>query len=436
MARISIQTVIFFPVKNMITKTTAKLQRLESSFLLAIVLGIALHLAVADAQTASARLAPTSVTHVDSFYPLGNSDKLLFSFYSLEEPQLSEAHKHGVSATGPYYGKKGLIGGVEHAQAAQLPLLYTTGPKVDFESATPATVSAALALLKSEVASASQRPEIGAWALATEELRHWRPGEMQWLEQATRIIHEGDPLNRPVFMYEPNHRDAEALVKTSRYLDFVAKGTYANYARMKDSRTWVRWSVEQAVEAASKTGKIPVAVLWMARDQETAQDIAAIRSWTRHDVYLSLITGAKGIIVWSGFNKRSGFKRDFKDFYEGYLSAAYELNVNPGLGKVFLRGRAVAGISAVVTQGPSSQTYKYQKKSYTYPTVSTKELRLDGRTYLFVVNSANAPCKVRLDGLPNGSSILNAFTNEAATLSNNELSMTAYDVQALTWRDP
>ena len=201
-------------------------------------------------------------------------------------------------------------------------------------------------------------------------------------------------------MYEPNHRSSADLIKTSQYLDFVAKGTYANHVGMQNKRTWVRWSVEQAVEAASQSSSIPVAVLWMARDQETPEDIAAIRKWTRHDVYLSLVTGAKGIIVWSGFNKRRGFRRHFKDFYEGYLSAAHELNIDPGLGRVFLRGITETDITANVMHGPATQRFRYRDKKYTYPTVSIKQLRLDNQHYLFVVNSANEACRVQLTGLP------------------------------------
>ena len=114
----------------------------------------------------------------------------MFSFYSLEDPQLSEAHKHGVSAIGPYYGRKGLDSELEKAGAAQLPLLYAIGPKIDFLGTATPDIAAAIELLKAEVASAVEQPEIGAWALSTEELRHWRPAEMQWLKQATAVIRD------------------------------------------------------------------------------------------------------------------------------------------------------------------------------------------------------------------------------------------------------
>jgi hypothetical protein len=389
------------------------------------------HLTAYEAHSGNAITEPGS--EALTFYPNGNSDTLLFSFYSLEEPQLSEAHNHGVSAVGPYYGRQGLDRELEKARTAQLPLLYAIGSKIDFSGTAEPDLAGALKLLTAEVSGAVKQPEIGAWALATEELRHWRPAEMHWLEQATAIIRKSDPLHRPIFMYEPNHRSTESLVKTSRYLDLVAKGAYANHVGMQNKRTWVRWSVEQAVEAARASSNIPVAVLWMARDQETPEDIAAIRKWARHDVYLSLVSGAKGIIVWSGFNKRPGFRRHFTDFYEGYLSAAHDLNIDPGLGRVFLRGIAETGITASVTHGPATQKFRYRDKKYTYPIISIKQLRLGNQHYLFVVNSANEACQVQLAGLPKNRSILNGLSKQPATITKGEISMTAYDVQVFTW---
>ena len=63
------------------------------------------------------------------------------------------------------------------------------------------------------------------------------------------------------------------------------------------------------------------------------------------DVYLSLVTGAKGIIVFSGWNNRPGFKEQFQNFYDGYIATAKELNGTPDLGNVFLRGQKTNSVS-------------------------------------------------------------------------------------------
>jgi hypothetical protein len=67
--------------------------------------------------------------------------------------------------------------------------------------------------------------------------------------------------------------------------------------------------------------------------------------------------------------------------------------------------------------------------------VSIKQLRLDNHHYLFVVNSANEACRIRLTGLPHNTEILNALTKQAAAIADSELSLNGYDVQIFTWSD-
>ena len=332
--------------------------------------------------------------------------------YSLIEPELGQARADGLTAIGPYYGKSNLRKTIERAQIAKLPVLYTIGPRLDFEINQKQEYTRALTLLASEVAEASQHTEIGAWVLANEELRYWRKTEMDWLRNATQTIRANDPHNRPILMYEPNNRSAHALVKTSQYLDFIAKGTYANYVGMKHTRTWIRHSIEQAVSAANSTNTIPLAILWMARDQDNDEDIADIQKWARHDVYLSLITGAKGIIIFSGWSKRPGFEKHYHDFYEGYTSAAKELSGELQLGRVFLYGKKQSGINISVIEGPETQQFKYRDQTYEYTTISFKYLLLDDKHYLFIINSANEEVSISIDGLPASLQLYNVFTEE------------------------
>jgi hypothetical protein len=366
----------------------------------------------------------------DTFYPQGK--KLLFSMYSLVEPQLSSAATEGLTAIGPYYGNSGHEKALAYSQAAKLPVFYTAGTRLDFETETGIVLEDELELLRRDIAAASERPEIAAWALANEELRYWRPAEMKWLEQATKVIRDNDPYDRPILMYEPNNRTADAMTKTSKYLDFVARGTYANYANKKYTRTWVRWSIEQAVAAAAATDTTPLAVLWMARDQDNEADIASIPLWTRHDVYLSLITGAKGILVFSGRNNRSGFKKHFQNFYDGYIATAKELNGAPNLGSVFLRGEKTESVSLSIIYGPAVQSFEIKEQAHEYPTVSSAEYALGGRNYLFVVNSAESEVTLKLDGLPQDKEISDAFTGEKAAVTKT-MKLDRLEVIALTW---
>jgi hypothetical protein len=365
-----------------------------------------------------------------SFYPNGNV--MLFSMYSLVEPELSRARADGLTAVGPYYGDPDLDKAIATAASAELPLIYTAGWRLDFDATPNPNLDVELERLATAVADASASPQIAAWALANEELRFWRKAEMLWLENATRVIRDNDPANRPILMYEPNNRNSDGLEKTSQYLDFAAKGAYANHVGMTHKRTWVRWSVEQAVIAAAKTDTVPIAFLWMAKDQENTEDEASIGRWAKHDVYLSLITGAKGIIVWSGWNRRAGFQKDFADFYDGYVTAATELNGELQLARVFLFGEAKLDISISVVTGPTTQSFDYQDNHYEYPTISSAQLELDSKNYLFVVNSAEQAVTIEVNDLPGDKQIINAFTG-ATYAPEAVTALDKYEVLALAW---
>jgi hypothetical protein len=374
----------------------------------------------------------SSVPEPIRFYPAGYD--MLFSMYSIYEPEVDRARSDGFTAIGPYYGKKeDLQRSIGRAKSAQLPILYNIGPIIDFKADPKASHDRELELLISDVVTASKHPEISAWVLPNEEMRHWRSAEMSWLQAATDAIRKHDPLKRPVLMYEPNHRSAGSLAKTSSHLDFVTKGAYANPAGMKYNRTWVRHSIEQAVVAAQETKTTPLAVLWMSRDQENEADIAAIKSWTRHDVYLSLLTGAKGVLIYSGWNKRKGFEKHYADFYAGYASAATELNGELKLSQVFLYGEEQNGIDVSIIDGPRLQQFNYQDEPHIYPTISSKHFLHDGKNYLFIVNSANEDVSIDIDGLPIDQQIKNVFTDEDMGQMSIAV-LNKYDVIALTWK--
>ena len=67
----------------------------------------------------------------------------------------------------------------------------------------------------------------------------------------------------------------------------------------KRDRALVRWSVEQEIEAlkaAGRTDAIPLVMPELCRDPEPNED-TEIRAWVRHDVYLGLASGAKGVLI-------------------------------------------------------------------------------------------------------------------------------------------
>jgi len=173
-------------------------------------------------------------------------------------------------------------------------------------------------------------------------------------------------------------------------------------------------------------------VLWMARDQDNAADISSIPLWTRHDVYLSLITGAKGILIYSGWNNRAGFKKHFQNFYDGYIATAKELNGTADLGSVFLRGKKTESVSISIVDGPTVQSFAIKEQVLEYPTVSSAEYSLGGQNYLFIVNSAESGVTLKLNGLPQDQDIFNAFTGDKAAIAETT-KLNRLEVIALSW---
>lgn len=336
-------------------------------------------------------------------YPRGRV--MLCTLYSVVSPELERMKGDGFTAIGPYYGDPSRSKVIEKARANGLKCIYTVGRHVDFVK-NPKYVMPTDGELRAcatrQVREVAGCPEVAVWCLANEELRHWRPDEMCWLRVTVDAIRKADPQRRPVMMYDPGHRNAAALAHTVEHLDFSSKGMYANRAGLKDQRVWIRWGVEQEVQAIEQANPkaIPLAVLWMAKDPDDPKDDELIDDWTRHDVYLSLISGAKGILLFSGWNRRKGFERTFAKYYEGYASAMRELNGDLQLSQVFLFGRKRNDITIAVSSGPPTLQFEYHKQKASYPSVSHLDVAYGTDRYLFLVNSANVPVHVRVGGLP------------------------------------
>ena len=204
-----------------------------------------------------------------------------------------------------------------------------------------------------EILTWDGEPQIAWWYLRPEEMRYWRAGEIEYLEVAADTIRKTDPRRRPVWMYDPGHRNAASLTHTARHLDIVGKGMYVNYSGMMDQRVWCRWTIDQqkAAIAAANPGATPIAVPEMFQhpgrhnaafleDDETLAPL--IRDWARHDMYAALISGAKGAAVFAvvarPHNDPPFAGRIHRAYYDTYASIARELTGELGLGQVFLFG--------------------------------------------------------------------------------------------------
>lgn len=262
---------------------------------------------------------------------------------------------------------------------------------------------------------------IVGWLLNPEELRHWRPQEIEYLEKATAAIRSIDPQKRPITMYEPGHRDAAGLAKTGIFLDMTSKGMYVNHIKQKDSRIWVKYSTEQGVEAREllkKPDMLVIAIPEMWKDP-ALEEMPLVPNWARHDVYLSLISGARGVIVFS-LAKRPKFTTH-DAYFNSYAQVAKELNGELGLARVLMFGKAMNDLKYEIVSGPHELKLKYQYSEKvpavekTYSSLNTYEVLYTTGRYYFMVNSAKETLEVTVTGFPTDAKIVNLLDNQTIT---------------------
>lgn len=282
-----------------------------------------------------------------------------------------------------------------------------------------------------QVAKVAHRKSICWWYLTPEELRHWRKNEMTYLEAATEAIRAADPLKRPVWMYEPNHRDAASLQLTGRHLDIIGKGFYTNLAGYRDHRIWVRWSMDQQTTAINALGRldgrrrVPLVMPELCADPENPADDHLIPRWTRHDVYLGLMSGGKGVAIWSLF-PRNEVRRTWQIWYDSYSRLGNELTGPLNLGRVFLHGSERNELTFSVLEGPrelhlikgakntleagTTTDAEKQAGSTSYPALAVRQLEFEGSTYVFLCNSsATETIKYQSSPFPPGSAVHDVF---------------------------
>jgi hypothetical protein len=256
----------------------------------------------------------------EGIYPRGQ--KLCFTGYSGNP---ARDLTNGFTVAGPVYGNQ--LPYLERCFSNGWPVIAHIGAHVTFADKNPAKYKVNEPALREEiqkqVRALADHKEVAWWAVSPEELRPWRGDEMKYLAIVADTIRKTDPQRRPIYLYNPNHRDAGTLKAIAKQVDVVAKGCYVNSVGQKRNRAWVRWSVEQELEAirvAGRSNAIAVVMPELCRDPAPAED-KEIRGWVRHDVYLGLASGAKGVFIWSLFPRKE-VKRTWSLWYKPTPSAA------------------------------------------------------------------------------------------------------------------
>jgi len=381
----------------------------------------------------------------DGFYP--NGRRLAFMGYS-GNPERDLTN--GFTVAGAVYGNQ--MPYLEKCFTNGWPVIAHVGAKVTFSDKDKdkykVDESSLRATVMEEVKTLASHKEIIWWAIRPEELRPWRRDEMKYLEIVCDAVRQSDPLNRPIYLYNPNHRNAESLEPIARLVDVIAKGCYVNSCGKKRDRAWVRWSMEQETEVIRKAGRpgaFPVLMPELCKDPEPGEE-KEIAGWVRHDIYLGMVSGAKAVNIWSLF-KRTAVKNTYNLWYDAYAQCARELTGHKALAQVFLFGKTrtdlkieksgAAAEEILIVGGDAEPTttseHERDAKKIAFASWSSAELAYGDSRYLFLVNSANEDAEFTLTGWPVGSKAVDAFTNAAQELPGHALKikLPAYGVKAL-----
>lgn len=343
----------------------------------------------------------------DKVYPQGR----IFPYSGFQPSKVQEIRDKGFTMAGPAYGaNRGVM--LENAAETGFPVIYTVlgeqdGKPLNAKMLNDSAFVVDWKQLEANIAAqvknaAAKYPNIAWWYLTPEELRFWRKQEYQYLQMAYRAIREADPQKRPVWMYIPNHYGLAALEKYAAYNDIIGKGAYANYSNMAFSRSWIRWSAENQVGAlkGASGDKFTICVPEMFQNPPEGK-IDRIEDWARHDVYLSLACGARGVVVFSLARRKTMDDEVHRRYYDAYSRIAAELTGRDGLGQVFLFGRRCNDLKgqSVDADNLTIKLGSAGKEEFKCPPVMMTELLYRGARYLVIVNSAEKPVSYRINGI-------------------------------------
>lgn len=359
----------------------------------------------------------------DQFYPKGR--RLAYMGYSgISGRDLT----NGFTVAGPVYGDQSAF--LAECFSNHRPVVAQIGgplvPGGFLKGAAgakyaPDEVKKAVASLVETWAS---HPEIIWWAVTPEELRPWQKDEMEYLSLVADTIRASDPMKRPVFLYNPNHRDAKTLEPIARVVDILGKGAYVNSSGKKNERGWVRWGMEQELAAAEAGGRNAMCLLMpeLCKDPDPSER-GMIRTWVRHDIYLGLASGAKGVLLWSLFPRKE-VRETWQVWYDAYAECGRELSGALNLGTVFLFGEKKNDLKVEPetvlqtrngklggdAEANTTSDAEREVKTIEFEPMTVFERAFGPKRYLFVVNSTPEAAVFRVSGFPASAKAESLFT--------------------------
>lgn len=254
-----------------------------------------------------------------------------------------------------------------------------------------------------QITVVAKEPGIAFWCLKPGGIQVKDKQEKAYLMTASRAIARCDPLKRPVWMMLPPEGKTAYLSQIAPWVGYLGKALAVDDLAREKSRIWFRWAVERAVEAIHETDApaIPVAVP-VSPVAPSADEVRRFPVTVRHDLYLSLVTGAKGILSAPSRQEPEASVREA--FQDAMMGVARELLGPQKLGELFLYAERRDELEIDVVDGPGEIEVLYPEGGVTEPmayrSVSHLDLAYGKDRYLVLVNSALEPVTLMVGGMP------------------------------------
>jgi hypothetical protein len=272
-----------------------------------------------------------------------------------------------------------------------------------------------------------------AWWDLPEEMRPWKPTEMQLLSDYTAWSRLYDPGQRPTYEYTPNNRTASDIATIAQGVDILGISCYCEAMGMPHA--WVRYKLQDVgVQGVAQAGavlgqnyrsgqKTLVAALYCATN--TSGNVATPQQ-CYHDVWSAIASGAQGIALFAYYHAVHDTP-PLTNNLQQYNVAASQLMGPEQIGQVVLFGIPNTNVTAVVISGPAN-TVAFTPPGSTnisYPSLNVLCKIWSNRVYVIAVNSTSNTVSATISNLPimNGTAILPFETNSVA-ITNRSISDT------------
>lgn len=295
----------------------------------------------------------------------------------------------------------------------------------DLSTAKTAKSESAIA---TDIADLLSTNDIGWWDMP-EELRYWKPTEMDILKNYPLWIRKYDTKKLPIQMYIPGHYGSNDIKKYVPYLDILPASAYDAYMGLP--HTYVRWSIERTFQAIRDAGytigkdylngqKTVTSILEIFQDKPGMSP-----EGSNHDFWLSVALDVKAISIYAYAYRN--VSANMTNCWNAYNTAVSNFTGPEHLDKVMINGTTNPGIGFTITSGPQ-RTDAFTPPSggtIDYPSLTVLSKNYDNKTYVISVNSNTAGVTANITGLPTDASNAEVlFENRSVDISAGSLSDT------------